>query len=1014
MIKKALIFAILIVGGFFALNSMIEGDSSVDPAPVTTPATQPEQGGAKSQAGVTPAAVKPKPAGRPQGPGIRINAGAKRSAIRTDYRGEWNFAGFREIQLPSGDLSRVKDYQVRAKDSETETDNRLLLKGVTVDFFTLDNSDKNRPRSIKTGTMSADRARLAFSQGADEMIRPAEDKQMEFWGVTYTSTATRSMRQLTIKVGEAHVLNTANRVRLWTPSKLEPVEIIASGKRGFRVTGKGLDAWIPSNRDAKGGLSAADSANRNIFIFHDPLLTQLETTMSSKGQLHIEENAALASALVTMTEKVRVESLRKTQGTERDPKKSAGKVIAEGDFLRANFSRSTASGGDSTTWTRIHLTGAPARLKDDEQVHLTSASITVLPDSEGQPYWFTASGSDTINPEMRFSQNGLTHHFKSAGQVHVIRVRKQHDLLARSYGIPLGTIPAQFEQVLIFEGKTEVSSPSEGLTLLATKGITVIRSESPELRDSFLMRGRGDVDISATPPTPTGKPVSKARGNLHAIGNGGFTLRQGFAPRSGNDNSRAPITRSIRLGAATPNPAHHYDVRHDTTGGKTEKLRVFGSGRCAIQMRGVLLQQLDLASPNHDIEVEMTGKERASRLSQARSVMAWFQADNQLGRFVSKGKECRLAFKTQRGLVQGVAQEIRQSEPGVYQLHGQLAELREPRHGTLRGKSIFVRQLSEEDLQLRATPNAYLQFTEVKPGKGPGSTTVGTLHANEIRVEPFLIDPVTAKIYGDLLPESPAMGSDFRFLFATGKVQLELRTRGEGANPNTYIKGLGDSLRLRTDKNGKVFSDGNITGTPARFDTLDAASRRTVARSDLIRFFLREGEQFLTLDRTGKRKPSVEWIGDLRSTSSGGAPVKPNEPQPTTLLTCEGPIVVGPKKILCQGAVRARGYDVHGEPDPNGLSLDTKNMVIDRTSQGLVDKIRADTDVVFQWSGTRGTCDSLTIDLTGETMRAKGSTKPALIQLPNAKLTAQQVNYNYRTKMSACWRGNFKQLPTAK
>ena len=52
--------------------------------------------------------------------------------------------------------------------------------------------------------------------------------------------------------------------------------------------------------------------------------------------------------------------------------------------------------------------------------------------------------------------------------------------------------------------------------------------------------------------------------------------------------------------------------------------------------------------------------------------------------------------------------------------------------------------------------------------------------------------------------------------------------------------------------------------------------------------------------------------------------------------------------------------------------------------------------------------------MTEETLSAKGLTKPAVIRLPNANLTASQVNYNYRTKMSACWRGKFKPVPTAK
>ena len=85
-----------------------------------------------------------------------------------------------------------------------------------------------------------------------------------------------------------------------------------------------------------------------------------------------------------------------------------------------------------------------------------------------------------------------------------------------------------------------------------------------------------------------------------------------------------------------------------------------------------------------------------------------------------------------------------------------------------------------------------------------------------------------------------------------------------------------------------------------------------------------------------------------------------------------------------------------------------------RVKDGRVDKIRADTEVVFAWSGARGTCDSLVIDMTQETLSAKGLARPAVIQLPNANLTARQVNYNYRTKMYTCWSGKFKLMPTTK
>lgn len=1033
MIKKVLIFVVMVVGGFFALNALVDdgkpagSSASGDPAAGSPAQTD----GGKTKRSTGPGTGSPEqktvestaPIPRPQGPGIRIENGNKGSTIRTDYRGAWNFAEFKEIELPNGDKTRFAPYQIKAEDSHTETNNRLVLEGVTVDFYDLDDSDKNNPRRFKTGTMIAGRARLAFSQGEDKVIRPAEDKQMELWDVVYTSVARRSVAQLTIKMAEARILNRPEEMRLWTSSEFEPVEIIVGGPDGFRVTGKGLRAAIPTHRNKKGKVQAANSGTSSAIIFHDPRLTHQRMLMSSKGELRILGNEQLGSALVTMTDQVRLESLQRTRspgrGAGRSTDKQAIKITARGDFLRAYLARSQVDGKDQTIWTRIHLSGNPAHLGDGEQVDLTSATINVLPDAEGEPYWFTAAGSGALTPKMSFTQKGLTHNFESSGRVHVIRVRRVHDLLMRSYGFPMQGIPTQFDQVVVFEGRTVVSSPSEGLTLLASEGLTLVRSELPELRDSFLMRGRGDVDISAITPktskaTGPRKSSSRVRGSFRALGNNGFTLRQSLATpvaREGRkEDAESVIIRHIQIGPSRQDATHRYDVRYETQNRLLDKVHVIGTGTCSFRMRGAMIEQLRLRSPSDDIEVEMS--DSGNRLSQVGSVLAWFGSDNQVDRFIGKGIECRMTMETKHGKVHGKAQEIHQLERDVYRLEGQLAEIREPSRGILRGRIIHLRKLSDEDFQMRATRDAFLQFTEEKPGKikGSSSRTTAHLYADEIRVDPFLLPPSTARLYEDLLPATLRLGLDTRHLFAKGRVRFDYEIVKTPSGSVDRGACRGTSLKIRTDRTGRIFSDGYIVGSPARFDSLDGRNRHTVARSDRIRFFVRKGEQFLTLERIGDRKPSIEWVGDLRAQPAAARATASSVPQPTTRLTCEGPIRVEPTRILYGGAVRARSYDARGQLDPTGLSLDTKKLVIDRTADGLLDKIRADQDVVFQWSGTQGTCDSLTLDITNLTMKAKGRTnKPAVIQLPNSVLTVDEVHYDYRTKMSAVWLAGIKQ-----
>jgi hypothetical protein len=202
-----------------------------------------------------------------------------------------------------------------------------------------------------------------------------------------------------------------------------------------------------------------------------------------------------------------------------------------------------------------------------------------------------------------------------------------------------------------------------------------------------------------------------------------------------------------------------------------------------------------------------------------------------------------------------------------------------------------------------------------------------------------------------------------------------------------------------------------------------------MARARLIRFFGQQGGQYMTLYPVDGARPELTLFGDLRGATgivpSTGAStdladladlasrvdIRPAEP--TTVLTCDGPIEVKPRQILFSGPVQVRSFDAQGNPDPTGLSLDSRSMVIDRTPAGTIAGIQADGDIEFGWAGVRGTCDVLAIDVVQTTLQVRGTTRPAVVQLPGEALTVRLLNYNYRTRMATAWKARFKRRPPA-
>ena len=967
MIKKILIFVFLLAGGFITLYLLVD----------------PEKAASANGSGETKKkpALNPKDRGK-QGPGIPIpTKNGPGSAIVAKPGGEIRIPKSQRVKLPSGSFRLVPIYELHAKNSRTEVGSRLALEDVTVNFFKIDHSDPTDPKPIKTATMTAGTALIELSRDENQVSQIADDKLMEFWNVVYASGSAGDLRNTTFTVGHAHAINTEGMIRLWTPNRREPVRIESLGENGFVITGEGLDAWVPASRDEKGEVQVKTVGVKDVTVLHNPLFVGDDMTLRSVGPLQIKEDSRTQTILVTMRDSVEIISRRSSQ---KNPKR-VRVLRAKGETLRAMLSRFETKDRSKMYWRGIDLHGKPARLTDGHSIDLTCRHMTVLPDTSGRPFWITAEGDEGLAPVMKHVVGGKTNTYTCEGKVHVVEIGRQHGFFLNSYGIP-GGIPKEFDQLILFDGQVEIDSPKDGLKMSSSRGITLLRSNLEELRDYVILHGRGEVRVTSA--------------EINASGNQGFVLQQ----RPVAVGKKSVIVRDFRLGPNRPDTSHHYALRRLAVKAKkpgdrdTLGFHCSGSGSCRVRMRGETAEEVHLSSLAEDVDVRLTGTE--GHLWQVQTLDAWFQPDGMPASFVAKGKDCRLEFTTKDGSIHGKAEEIHHPAADTYRLVGNLAEATNKKYGLLRGRDIFIEQLSDKDVRLRATQRAELHMLALPERKKasakakPKRDVNFILRADEIRAEPFLVPPQARRLFENFLPRHTRDGTHSRYLFADGNVTFEYVIK-EGDKVDTG-KGRGDALVLRSDPEGTTFTEGRLTGKPARISSLDARGRKTAAESRLVWFLRERGGQYVTLHKVEDHLPVLRVFGLPLGRS--GEPGR-------LMMACDGMIAMEPRTIRCKGPVTARGLDPRGAIDPEGYMLDSKSMVMRRSEKGEVTSVQATGDVKFRWIDASGTCDELGIDLLQTTLTAKGIKRPAVVVMPSGKVHLTQVNYNYHTKMAEVWKG---------
>ncbi|MHC4516602.1 MAG: hypothetical protein ACYS5W_23315 [Planctomycetota bacterium] len=146
MIRKILLFMILLTAGFFTLFALIDDGDKPSAGQGDVRGNEPEQ---------------PEEAQDPGG--ILLNEKGSESAMEVRQRGRLHIPMTKEVDLGDGRMKLLPVYILDTEDSEPGPNNTQLLKKVRVEFFEVDDT-QGEPRAKRTSLLTADRALVQLSQ----------------------------------------------------------------------------------------------------------------------------------------------------------------------------------------------------------------------------------------------------------------------------------------------------------------------------------------------------------------------------------------------------------------------------------------------------------------------------------------------------------------------------------------------------------------------------------------------------------------------------------------------------------------------------------------------------------------------------------------------------------------------------------------------------------------------------------------------------------------------------------
>lgn len=994
MIKRLLIFLILLTAGFVVLFNLVDERS--------------------------------RPKIQPGGPEPETGHSIKMKEIEVRPSGQLHIPVQREVELSKGRMKLLPVYDLRAEDSEPRPNNTQLLKRVRVEFYEIDDThDADRePRARRTSVMTADRALLHLSQDENGRVMVAEDKQMEFWGVKLTTAPEASVPDAEITIEHAIAVNDIEELRLWTPTDTVPVSVIARGPDGFRIKGLGIRTYLPARRGRKGEVSIQRQGVFRFTIASQPVLVRGSTTLESRGPLEFREDMATGLANVSMQDQVILRGLstgtrlgRRLGGNDKGTPSSLD-LVARGRRLDAVLVRvgqqgskrdngSKSSLPDTNTkvaWTRLVLRGTPVQV-EGEEMRLSCDRVDVLPDLAGDPCWITASGNrPTLYHERQQARVIATRH------IHLIRPLHKHAALLSGYGMPEVAMPRDHGQLIIFEGPATVVADKDQITASARGGLVANRAETGAEDNNAPMTffGKGKVHLESP--------------QWVVDGNRGFRLRE--VPLSTGTTSKPAVNRFLRLGLDDTGGSHAYRIERLPSEATTvEPFVTNGTGACHLTLRADGNGSVRLDSGNNDIRV-LLGEDRGE-LQRVASFKARFHDKRGLLALKASGPDCPLRYKMEQvGWVVGNAAEIHVPAAGVLRLVGKprtRIQQEQPMR-IVEGREILVQRLGEKAALVHCSGDARMRMRQQEAPEAPrdrlrdrrlahGSHQDVELLADDIRMLPYLETPTGWQVHGRGLPPGAdsvlAYGHRIPYVFANGSVRLFQRD----TDNKVVGRGFGDHLVLRFASSASAarIVDGRLSGMDSRLIRIDRRGNPGIAEARIIRFASDARGEHLDLLKVGDFDPRV-------TLPSPSPDKRPADRPGATLVTCKGNVRITPEKVRFLGPVVARAMDNNGQVDPNGLYLTACSTVMDRDPRtGEVTTIQASREIRFRMNDMEGEADEMSVDLRRTMIVARGIGRHAVLRQANGRvIKAVQVNHNYRTRQTSSWNGRIVQAARPK
>lgn len=972
MIRRGIVFLLLVGVGLVALNLAIGGEDFAGSSDRQTPPMPRE---AKSIGGGGVQIGAPGQEGDGETPPLSLTIGGRMSIPRS-----------RTVKLGEG-TRELPIYVLKCEDSEPISEELFRMVNVTVDFFEVGGTADN-PIAVQVVQLVADEAFVQL--GVDEHGRASidEDKEMRVLGAVLRTTDQARAQNVTLMLDEALALVSEDGVRMHTPDDLMPFRLTSTGDQPWEITGNGLEAWLPGQGGRVGDQIRID-------VHSNPELLQTTTGgvthLSARGKLSLRQDPGDGATVILMEDDVRITM---EGGAIASPGNAApqGSFTASGQRLRAHLARSEVDNQEQGSrgqaqWQRIWLDGDPAILTGNG-AELRCNNLEITPGPTGQPYMFSATGAPAV---MDYTdKNGLVTHVKASHRIHLLRPGNHLGPLFTGFGFPLWSLgPLNRTEIMVFEGATVMDQGSD-LHLSSSEGLWLTRQLLSEDWLSLLlqpgrqqtggplaMHGRGDVEVILSGDGP----------ELHLEGNMGLAL------------TVVGDTKRIRVGPAQVSGEHRYFVQRG-------ELELEGVGLCEIAEAPDRVT-VRLRAPGPQIEVGLGDRGSLADLNNLDAAIV----GGELESFFASGPVCRISWGRAGEEVNGTAQEIESLDPNSFHLSGTVTSpatahyrptniseepaAMEARDVFLSGADIWIHRISDNDVLLEASAPApsvvRLQLQVAQENAPPMHVD---LHGQRIRLLPFAVSPAALQVAAMGLPQAirELFARNMRSPYLIAEHRVSITQREEAAVQTAF----GDFLLLAVDS-----QSGFLTGSPANLERRDDSGQAVTGIAERINLQSGPDGQFLELVATDDLRPELHLVDP-----SGSLQNKGGEPSRFKIIST-GNIRVLPEAVRFDGLVEMQSLAADGTDDPDGAHLTADNVSLDRDPEtGEILQIHASGNVRLEWSGVTAWGTKLTLDPKTHFVTVSDPNRNAGVELSNGlRYRAGAVHANYESFRVQSWAG---------